>query len=245
MSNIPLPFSDKSVSDWIIQLQQSNSGEERLRALQAVGLHCRPEETVRWSAYALKDTDSSVKALAAKLDGNLRSGVSAETELQLVSLLTDEDPDVQFESARALIRQKSQHADQAVSVLISFLDEPETHPLMLAAVVNALAESEIDFQSVDDQIKPRLVKLIEQERAEVREAVANAFAKWPVMAKTCWEPLLPLLDDCEPIVREKIAATFGAAGINNEQIRVALQTASQDEDTEVARVASEALQRLI
>jgi HEAT repeat protein len=78
----------------------------------------------------------------------------------------------------------------------------------------------------------------------VREAVAIAFAKWPSLCQSLVDQLLPLLDDSEPVVREKIAEAFGQAGLTEEKIQSALKIATQDEDTEVARVATEALQRL-
>ena len=218
--------------------------EERLRALQAIGSLCSPNEKAQWASHALNDTDATIRAMAAKQLGNAGSPATEMAESQLVSLLADTDPDVRFESSRALVRLKSTRTNLAIPVLFSFLDESETHALMIAAVVNALVETDLPHETVIEGLQPRLKKLIDHERAEVREAIANAFAKWPIMAASLSETLLPLLDDPEPLVREKIANALGEAGIVNDNIKSALESASHDEDTEVARVAREALDKL-
>lgn len=244
MSKVPLPFSELSTAEWIKQLQQATTPESRLRALQAVGYLSNADDAAHTSAQVLQDSDPTVRALAAKLTGGSKAAVATETESQLVSLLSDEDPDVRYESAKSLIRLKSPQASKAVDGLFAFLDEPETHPLMQAAVINALVQADLNAEQANQQVGPRLEKLIEQERAELREAVADAFAKWPTMGTACWERLLPLLDDAEPVVREKMALMFGQLGIDRPEIRSALETAAQDEDSEVARVAQESLARL-
>lgn len=244
MSNLQTPFSNRPLSDWISQLQQASDPEQRLNALQAIGLLAAPADQMRWAGASLGDSDATVRALAAKSLGSVQSPLSEEMERQLVSLLTDNDPDVRFESARALIRRKSVQAGQSVAVLLAFLDEAETHALMIAAVINSLLAFELDAETANAQLRPRLLKWLDHDRAEVREAVSTAFAKWPEMASSCRDRLLPLLDDSEPVVREKIAETFGLAGIASEEIRSALKVASEDEDAEVARVATEALHKL-
>ena len=244
MPKLPPPFSNQSTSDWIVQLQQSDVAVERLQALQAVGSLCPPDESARWAAHAIHDTDPTIRALAAKLLGNVGNSASNETETQLLALLVDNDPDVRFESSRALIRRKTVQQDRAVTVLLAFLDEDETQALMAAAVVNALVEADLCRRITEEELRPRILRLLDHERAEVREAVANAFARWPGMSESCTDQLLPLLDDCEPIVREKIAETLGQAGIVSDSIISGLRSAVQDEDTEVARVATEALRRL-
>jgi HEAT repeat protein len=244
MSKVPLPFSDQSISDWIALVQQSKDAEKRFRALQAIRSLCPPHEVAEWAARCLVDADSTVRALAAKLCGNSGSVPAAQTETQLVALLADADPDVRFESARTLIRVKSPHWALTVPVLLSFLDELETQPLMIAAVIHALVEADGPASTIADELRPRLQRLLDHERAEVREAVATAVAMWPSMAVGLGGQLLPLLDDSEPIVREKIAQALGRAGVVNDQIKAALETARQDEDSEVAREAQEALKAL-
>jgi len=115
---------------------------------------------------------------------------------------------------------------------------------MIAAVINVLVEVDLNAEMAETEIRPRLLKWLEHDRAEVREAISTAFAKWPGMASSSPDRLLPLLDDSEPLVREKIAETFGKAGIFSEQIRSALKTVCDDEDAEVARAAIEALRKL-
>ncbi len=244
MPPIPRPFSQQSVSDWMNQFQQAKTAEDRLVALQAIGALCPPADALPWTLLALRDPDETIRALGAKLAGNVAAADSKQTEPQLLSLLNDSDPDVRFESARALIRQKSAQAHLAVPVLLTFLDEDETHALMVAAVLNSLVDAEITAQAANDDLGPRIVRLLDHDRAEVREAVSQVFAKWPHLATACIDRLLPLLDDSEPVVREKIAYTLGHAGVANDDVTSALRTASQDEDTEVARVAAEALQAL-
>jgi HEAT repeat protein len=244
MPRLPLPFSNQSAADWIVQFQNAADAEQRLRALQAIGVVCPPEEIVQWASKALHDVDPVVRALAAKLSGNPALPLSTSEDVQLFLLLADADPDVRFESSRALIRRKSAQANAAFPILFSFLDEPETHALMVAAVVSALIEAELPPGVVVDELQPRIQKLLEHERAEVREAIAHAFARWPVMVTSLSDQLIPLLDDSEPIVREKIAHAFGQAGVFNGRIKVALESASQDEDTEVAREAADALKAI-
>ena len=244
MPPIPKPFSSQPISDWIVQLQKDDSAEQRLRALQAIGLLAPPDEIARWAAHALSDNDSTIRALAAKLIGGLRLPVSAETETLLVSLLQDADPDTRFESARALLRTKSNQSGLVPPILFTFLDEEETQPLMVASILNTFAEAEDIPSQVMSELLPRLLRFLDHDRAEVREANSTIFAKWPSLCESCVDQLLPLLDDSEPVVREQIALAFGQSGINSEKVREGLRTASQDEDSEVARVATEALQRL-
>jgi HEAT repeat protein len=241
MPLIPHPFSQQPLSAWILQLQQGKSSEDRLRALQAVGLLATPTESASAAAGALQDADPGVRALAAKLLGGA-GVVSSEAELAI--LVADEDPDVCFEAARALIRLKSVLADRAIPVLLAFMDETETQPLMVAAIVNTLVELDSTTPIGEGEFSLRLQKLLDHDRAEVREAVSTAFAKWPAMAKPLIGELLPLLDDSEPIVREKIACAIGGAGVVNDAVCAALEAASQDEDTEVARAAAEALGKI-
>jgi vesicle coat complex subunit len=244
MPEIPKPFANQSVTAWIDQLQRAESAEDRLRALQAISILAPKEEAANWSAHSLRDSDSMIRALAAKLLGVIDKPLSPESETEIVSLLVDTDPDTRFEASRALLRRKSARSDQAIPVLLAFLDEDETQPLMVAAILSTLVDHGTGDELNEAVLSPRLQRRLEDERGEVREAVAIAFAKWPEMCKPIADQLLPLLDDSEPVVREKIAEAFGRSGIVNEKIQTALQTASQDEDSEVARVAVEALQRL-
>lgn len=244
MPAIPLPFSELPFSEWIAQFQKADVVDDRFRALQAIGSLGPPDEVTRWATIALRDPDPTIKALGAKLIGNVASSVSDETVDQLKLLLLDSDPDVRFDSARTLIRKKSAQSKLAIPVLLAFLDETETHALMLASIINSIVEADLSPDVADVELRPRIQKLLDHDRAEVREAVANAFAKWPAMARSCADQLRPLLDDSEPVVREKIAFTFGHAGLVNNEIMSALQVASQDEDVEVARVATEALRLL-
>ena len=244
MPPIPKPFSSQPISDWIAQLQKNDSAEQRLRALQAIGLLASPDEIARWSAHALCDNDSTIRAFAAKLIGGLRTPVSDQTATLLASLLQDSDPDTRFESARALLRTKSNQTDLVTPTLFAFLDEEETQPLMVASILNTFAEADAFPGRNESELLPRLLRFLDHDRAEVREANTAIFAKWPSLCQSCEDQLLPLLDDSEPVVREQIALAFGQSGIKCEKVREGLRAASQDEDTEVARVATEALQHL-
>ena len=243
MSKVPHPFSRLSVSEWITQLETGNS-DERFQALQAIGALATPDEIARSATMALADADPTLRALAAKTLGIHPDCHSEDTETKLLFLLDDSDPDVRFEVSRALIRWKSTHHLRIVPVLLQFLDEPETDPLMVAAVVTALTTADLSSKVVDSFLKSRLLTRLDHDRAEVREAVAVAFAQWPETASGSIDQLIPLLDDSEPVVREKIAFTIGKAATRNEHVIAALQVASKDEDSEVARVANEALQHL-
>ena len=225
-------------------LQQDDSAEQRLRALQAISLLAPPDEITRWGTHALRDSDSTVRALAAKLIGGLRKPISDESSSSLVSLLQDPDPDTRFEAARALLRTKSKHADLVAPILFAFLDEDETQPLMVASILNTFVEADSFPGRTGSELLPRLLRFLDHDRAEVREANSAVFAKWPSLCESCADKLLPLLDDSEPVVREQIALAFGLSGVNDEKVREGLRIASQDEDSEVARIATEALQRL-
>lgn len=218
--------------------------DERILALQAMKSVCSPDEILRYSTQALADQDPSIRALAAKLTGAAGHSLADNTIVQLESMLTDSDPDVRFEASRALLRNQTTPTELAIRMLLEFLDEPETHALMIAAVVTALTEGNPSIETVATEIRPRLSAFLNHERAEVREAVATAFAKWPRIAAMDVEPLLPLLDDSEPLVREKIAFALGEARVASDNVKTALKVASQDEDVEVARHAAEAIQKL-
>jgi HEAT repeat protein len=244
MPPLPLPFSNKSLADWIGQFQQADVSEDRLRALQAISVLASSDDLRQWSDAALHDSDSTVRALAAKLTGTAGNTVSSQTQERLVTLLADSDPDTRFEAARAMIRSRSSQQDQAVPVLFAFLDEEETQPLMVAAVIDALVLVDSMPDLPASHLLPRLRSRLTDERAEVREAIAVAFAKWPIMCRTVVEELLSMLDDSEPVVREKIAFALGKSGINSENVRSCLKVTAEDEDSEVARVAMEALLEL-
>ena len=244
MPVLPQPFSNQPLSHWIAQFLQAESAEERLRALQAIGLQADSDEVSRLAHQGLADADSTIRAVAAKLLGLHPDGNSGEANSKIAVLLSDDDPDTRFEAARALMRRKSEHRGEAIRALFSFLDEGETQALMVASIINALVEAdqlpELDLAS----FLPQLERRLEDDRAEVREAVAAAFAKWPALCEPVIDKLLPMLDDSEPIVREKIASALGQAGLLSPQILESLQAAAHDEDTEVARIAQEAIQRL-
>lgn len=244
MPRLPLPFSQRPVSEWINDLQKANNAEERLKALQAIGSMAAPPEITKWSAQSLHDSDSTVRAFAATLLGRVGLPASPDAEAQLVSMLSDSDPDVRFEASRALIRGKSSRVGQTVAVLLSLLDEPETNPLMFATVINLLTEIDLSNDFAEHEILQRLLRSIEHERGEVREAIAMAFAKWPSIIRGCSGRLVPLLDDVEPVVREKIAEAFGKSGVADDSVIAALREACSDEDAEVAHVAAEALKLL-
>lgn len=244
MPKLPPLFSERSVPEWIALFQSASSAEDRIRGLQAINALCPAEEARRLANQALTDADPTVRALAARLVGNNAAPLSADLDARLQCLLNDDDPDVRFESARALLRCGSVQADQAISKLIAFLDEQETDALMMAAVVSTIVDASPNFSRVESELLPRLSRLIDHERAEVREAVACAFARWPQLSRACSPQLLPLLDDSEPLVREKIALALGQSGLTDDAIKAALSTAANDDDVEVARVAAEALQRL-
>lgn len=243
MPVLPQPFSNLPLSHWIAQFLQADSPEDRLRGLQAIGLLGDTDEVKRMATQGLSDADSTIRALAAKLLGGCLSPDS-EADSKIVSLLDDEDPDTRFEAARALIRRKSAYQAKSTQALFSFLDEVETQPLMVAAILNALAEAESLQESDFSRLLKHLQTRLEDERAEVREALACVLARWPALCGPIIDQLLPLLDDSEPIVREKIAIALGQAGNAEPQVLESLRTATADDDTEVARVAQEALQRL-
>ena len=244
MSKLPLPFSDRTPEEWISFLHDAKSPDDRLRALQAISVRCGRDLIVQSSWQSLRDTDPGVKALAAKLFGLNADTITSEAQTDLTSLLGDEDPDVRFESARCLLRRSPNALPQASPVLLAFLDEPETDPLMLAATLNTFAEAPLTADFANEQLQPRLGRFLEHDRGEVREAASLIYARWPDIAKPDPDRLVASLDDVEPVVREKIAFTLGEIGIATDAIMTALKTATTDEDTEVAKAAAAALEQL-
>ena len=242
MGKISQPYSERSLEEWISSLTSAASGEERLRALQAIGFLSSTEQLGQFASQALADSDPMVRALAAKLLS--RDGIvpGQETLNRLNSQLDDEDPDLRFESARTLL--KNQGSENAVRVITAFLSQQETHPLLLAAIINALAQSQITEGQANQFVAPSLQHLLTHEKGDVREAIASLFVKWPELVRAHRAEMLTLLDDEEPVVRERIAVALGQSGLHDDELKNALQVATKDEDPEVARVATEALARM-
>jgi hypothetical protein len=115
---------------------------------------------------------------------------------------------------------------------------------MLATVISLLTEVDVDSMFAVQQLQPRLLRYCEHERGEVREAISAAFAKWPMLIRGCTDRIVPLLDDTEPLVRENIAKAIGEARISDDAVLAALRALCDDEDAEVARVATESLKRI-
>ena len=240
------PFSEHSLAEWIEQLQQAASADERYRALLAVKTLGSPDEAVTWSRHSLNDADSAVRAVAAKQLGESRRLPASdaapwnEIATELSERLGDPDIDVRFEAARALGRIRT-NDESSRGVLLSLFDDEGIQPLMTASIVTAIGErSDVDLAL----LAPRYGKLLSHEQAEVRESVSATVAAWGQQAAPLVEPLLIALDDEEPLVREHAALALGRAGVASETILAALQTASTDEDEVVAEAARESLRRL-
>ncbi len=246
MARMVAPFSDRSLEEWTVVLQQAASPDERYRALLAVKSLGSVEEVVASSRRSMNDDDSAMRALAAKQLGELKELDSTHAALwddiatELISRLSDSDVDVRFEAARALGRVHNSNVS-ARNVLLALLEEEETQPLMLASVVTALAaRSDVDLAA----LAARYGTLLSHEQAEVREAVSAAVAVWGLPAAALIDPLLLALDDEEPLVRENAALALGRAGVASEAVAAALRTAATDEDEVAASVARDALLQL-
>jgi len=251
MARFVSPFAHRPLAAWIEDLQQSTVADDRYRALLAVNALGTDRDAVTWCGHSLKDTDSSVRALAAKQLGgrkrNSEPSATAATEnlwpeigTALAARLQDDDPDVRFEAACAL-GAVSPQINEARNVLLTLLDDEGTLPLSLAAVVSAVGErQDIAF----GELAPRLKVLITHPQAEVRENVTGVIAKGGVDAGQLAAELIVALDDEEPVVRENAAVALGHSGQKSAEVLAALQIASRDEDEGVAAAANTAIDEL-
>jgi HEAT repeat protein len=155
------------------------------------------------------------------------------------ALLDDVDPDVRFESASGLI-QINPANKTGIAVLASFLDDLETQPVMLAAILKAYRQ--IDPAALNSS--PSWTRLLQHEQAVVREETARTLGHWGSRSANVAAELLPLLDDEEPFVREEAAKSLERIGVSTPEILAALQAAAGDEDEIVAGTAQQAMQQL-
>ena len=243
-------FSKRPLAEWVEDLQRASSPDDRYRALLAINSVGKPTDAMHWCRQALQDTDSGVRALAAKQLGEWKrrgdsaTAVDASTWDQigaaLAGCLRDEDPDVRFEAARALGAIQPL-LPEANAVLLSFLDDEGTQPLMIAVVVTALGEY---AEAAPDVLLPRLRTLLAHSQAEIRENVSAVIARSQRIAAALASELVLALDDDEPIVRENAAVGLGLSGNVSTDVMSALATAGQDEDEGVADAARTAHARL-
>lgn len=242
-------FSKRPLAAWIEDLQRASSPDDRYRALLAVNAVGTVSDAVHWCRHGLQDTDSGVRALASKQLGEWKrrgdsSAIDASTWDQigaaLAGCLRDEDPDVRFEAARAL---GAIHPllPEANKVLLSFLVDEGTQPLMIAVVVTALGEH---AEAATDVLIPRFRILLAHVQAEIRENVSAVIARSHRIAAALASELVLALDDDEPIVRENAAIGLGLSGSASADVLSALATAGQDEDEGVAEAARAARARL-
>ena len=243
------PYSAKPLSEWIEDVRAAIAPEDRYRAVLAVSVLGTHTDRLQSCRQALDDTDSGVRALAAKQLGEFKrrdeepapDGTWQSIETDLVERLGDDDPDVRFEAARALGRINPKLTAPR-EFLIKLLDDEETQPLMLAVVVTALGER-CDHDA--SSLVPRLRKLLGHSQAEVRENTSAVIAASQAISAGLVQELIAALDDNEPIVRENAARGLGAAGNSSTAVLAGLLTASTDEDAGVAQAACEAHQRLL
>lgn len=236
----------QTAAAWAQQAVEHSAPEDRYRALLALA-EVGPVTLVDLADRILSDTDAMVRAGAAKLLGKataardqLPSEKITPLSLALKSRLTDADPDVRFEAARAAILWDDDAVVDAAPVLWSLLAEPEPHPLMVAAIIETLTR----HTTLGPELVPRLIPLLDDPQPEVREAATAALAHAGPAAAQAVPWLVLLLDDEEPLVRERAAQALGQIAEPTPQIRDALTTATTDEDPLVAAAATTALANL-
>jgi HEAT repeat protein len=240
-------FSNRPLADWMADLHQSPDAEDRYRALLAIQSLAEPLDSVEACRRALQDGDSGVRALAAKQLGTWKRSATSDVvpswsnaAQELTVKLDDADPDVRFESARAL-GVIDPGGSKAREILLALLDDSETQPLTLGLVISALLErTESDWNFM----LPRYRRLISHPQAEVREHASAGIVKLGRMAHQLIPELVLALDDEEPIVRENAAHALGEAMTNTDSVRIALESACSDEDEGVAEAARNALTRI-
>lgn len=236
-------FDGKTSTELMALLETTTDSERRFRALVGLGTLLSPPELVPCLISGTEDADSAVVAYSARQLGLLSTDpqvvILDRIATRLTELLMHDDPDVRFEAARALVRGEQFHP-QISEVLARFLEDPETQPVMIAAVVRTLAA----IRPPSPVLATYWPLLRENSHEEVREALADAAIKWGSSA-VAWVPdLLNMLDDEDPFVREHAAHALAAIGLASEEILGALKTATEDEDEECASAAKTALQKL-
>lgn len=240
-------FAEKPLPAWLELFRSSPSAEERYRALQAMASLAKPDEAIGWLRTGLDDADSAVRAgsarlLASRIEAMPRSGSADEWNSiaeRWNSLLSDDDPDVRFESARGLIQLDPANRS-AATVLAELLDDADTQPAMLAAILKT-------YRAIDPQAlksSPPWARLLQHEQSIVREEAARTLGHWGATSSNVVQELIPLLEDEEPFVREETAKALGAIGVAASNIIATLETATGDEDEIVAETAKTSLQKL-
>jgi HEAT repeat protein len=242
------PFADRPLSDWLQLLSTSRDAEERYRALQAVTSLGQPGETVGAVIRGLDDADSAVRAgaarwLARQAQQSPRPGTDADWRMiqsRWEKLLIDDDPDVRFESARGLLAISADPAP-ARAILMDFLRDPETQPVMQVAILKTLSRLGADLSA---EAGPWPI-LLQSDQAEVREEAAKTVGVCCIASAGELAPgLIPLLDDEEPLVREEAARALGRLQIATTEVLTALEAAGVDEDALVAEAAQQSLAAL-
>ncbi|HEY4259290.1 MAG TPA: HEAT repeat domain-containing protein [Schlesneria sp.] len=245
-----LPFASRPLEEWISELQNAISADDRYRALLAITSLGSTQQLLSSCASSLDDTDSGVRALAAKQLRDLKLREKSESDVggeawtaigaKLQTLLGDDDPDVRFESARTLTHVTPRDAASR-DLLLALLDDEETQPLILAVVVTAIGER-IDLPP--ESLRSRFQRLLGHPQAEVRENASAVVSRWGTAAAPLVLELITALDDDEPIVRENAAIALGNCGAKSEAVLKALEVAVTDEDEGVAEAARAACQKL-
>jgi len=248
MSHFKSPFADRPLSAWLQILSTASDAEERYRALQAVIALGREDEVAGLIRQALDDADSAVRAgasrwLARCAEKSSRPGAPDDWKsIQFVweKLLKDDDPDVRFESARGLLALGADHA-AALAVVLEFLRDPETQPVMQVSILKALSHAGVRLSADSAPWLP----LLQGGQAEVREAAARTVGHCGIAAAGEFSSaLMALLNDEEPFVREEAARALGHSPIATGEMLTALEEAAKDEDTLVAEAAQVSLAAL-
>ncbi len=236
-------FADRPLAAWQELFQSSPQEEERYLALQAIAALTDRNQAVGWMIRGLQDAESSLRAAAARWLAN-QKGAGTEAELNAIharwqELLQDADPDVRFEAARGLFTRAANH-QPATTVLLALLNDADTQPVMLAAVLQALSQGSNPGEA------PSIAwpHFLQHEQAEVREQAARALGHCGTRSAAQAQELFPLLDDEEPFVREAAAESLGQMGLTTDAILRTLETASTDDDAVVAEAVRAALHRL-
>lgn len=240
-------MTKSSITEVLTQFRSATSFEDRYRALQVLTRQLPAEEAVAVVRNGLDDSDSTVRAgasrwLAAQAGQTPRLG-PAEVWQSIVqlwqTLLADADPDVRFEAARGLIRLNSD-CQPAQAALQSLLEDQESQPVMLAAILNLFCS----IPAVDGIASSNLLKFLGHEQAAVRESAARFVGHCRIPSTELARELLLLLEDEEPFVREEAAKSLGNLQVATDEVIAALQTATRDEDSVVAESARHSLQQL-
>jgi HEAT repeat protein len=237
-------YADVPVSEWRRRFDSAATLEERYRAFTALSTLLSAQEFLRLAIATLSDRVGDLRAAAAHgIAGRLeRLSVSVadlgdDLQTKLHAGLQDPDPDVRLGILRALAAGPGfdAAAERVLDDLIVAADGQPPALVSLADLCRRIPGAAVRHL---DELRQWLLA----DLAELREAASGALLTTGPAISTALPELLIAIDDEEPLVREQAAHGLGMCQPISDDIRRALELATQDEDPGVAQAARQARQ---